>query len=159
MSIANRVKEFLDEHDVDYEHHQHDAAYTAQEVAAAEHVPGREFAKSVVLTDGDEFYLAVLPAPRKVNLEKIRSAAGNPELRLAEEEEFEDLFPGCETGAMAPFGNLYDVPVFVDQSLRQDERITFNAGTHEDTIRMAYPDFERLAEPVQADFSEPIAAE
>lgn len=159
MSIANRVEEFLEENDVEYEHQEHETAYTAQEVAATEHVSGREFAKSVILTDGEEFVMAVLPAHRKVNLEKIRSAAGNPELRLAGEEEFADLFPGSEVGAMAPFGNLYDLPVFVDQELREDEKITFNAGSHEDTIRMAYADYERLVEPVAASFSAPIAAE
>lgn len=158
MSIAGRVKEHLEEHGVAYEHSEHEPAYTAQEVAEAEHVPGRQVAKSVILTDGDACVMAVLPATRKVRLEAIRKATGNERLRLATEEEFEGLFPGCEVGAMAPFGNLYDVPVFVDQSLREDETITFNAGTHSDALTMAYADFEALVEPVVADFSEPIAA-
>lgn len=156
MSIARRVKTFLDENDVTYEHNQHEPVYTAQEVAAAEHVPGKEMAKTVILTDGDAFVMAVLPAIRKVDLERARQIVGNSNLRLAEESEFADLFPGCELGAMAPFGNLYDIPVIVDQALREDERITFEAGTHVDTIRMAYTDFERLAEPAVADFTDPI---
>ncbi|MDX1661630.1 MAG: YbaK/EbsC family protein [Gemmatimonadota bacterium] len=159
MTIANRVQSFLDEHDVDYEHTEHEPVYTAQEVAEAEHVPGRQVAKVVILTDGEDSIMAVLPATRKIQLEKIRHAAGNDALRLADEEEFEDQFPGCEVGAMAPFGNLYEHVVFVDQTLREDERITFNAGTHTDAITMAYADFERLVEPVAAEFSEPIAAE
>lgn len=159
MTIANRVKSFLDEHDVDYEHTEHEPVYTAQEVAEVEHVPGRQVAKVVILTDGDESIMALLPATRKIQLEKIRRAAGNDALRLASEEEFADTFAGCEIGAMAPFGNLYDVPVFVDQSLREDETITFNAGTHSDAITMSYADFERLVDPVAADYSEPIAAE
>jgi len=156
VSIARRVKTFLDENDVTYEHNQHEPVYTAQEVAAAEHVPGKEMAKTVILTDGDAFVMAVLPAIRKVDLERARQIVGNSNLRLAEESEFADLFPGCELGAMAPFGNLYDIPVIVDQALREDERITFEAGTHVDTIRMAYTDFERLAEPAVADFTDPI---
>lgn len=156
MSIAQRVKTFLDENDVIYEHRQHEPVYTAQEVAAAEHVPGKEMAKTVILTDGEAFVMAVLPATRKVDLERARQVVGNPNLRLAEESEFAELFPGCELGAMAPFGNLYDVPVIVDQTLREDERVTFEAGTHVDTIRMAYTDFERLAEPAVADFTDPI---
>lgn len=153
MSVSNRVKAFLEECGVEYEHHEHAPAYTAQEVAQVEHVPGREFAKSVILTDGDVFVMAVLPATRQVDIAEFRDIAGNPDLRLANEKEFEGLFPNCETGAMAPFGNLYDVPVFVDQSLREDEEITFNAGTHEDTIHMTYADYERLVEPVVAEFS------
>lgn len=158
MTISDRVKAFLDERDVSYERHEHDPVYTAQEVAEAEHVPGHEVAKTVILTDGDAFLMAVLPATRKIRMDAIRKAAGNEDLRLATEEEFGDLFPGCETGAMAPFGNLYDMAVFVDQTLREDERITFNAGSHEDAIRMSYADFERLVGPVAADFSEAIAA-
>jgi len=156
VSIARRVKTFLDENDVTYEHHQHEPVYTAQEVAAAEHVPGKEMAKTVILTDGDAFVMAVLPAVRKVDLERARQVVGNPNLRLAEENEFAELFPGCEIGAMAPFGNLYDIPVIVDRTLREDERVTFEAGTHVDTIRMAYADYERLAEPAVADFTDPI---
>lgn len=159
MTIANRVKTFLDGNDVEFEHTEHEPAYTAQEVAEAEHIPGRQVAKVVILTDGEASIMAVLPATRKIDLDRIRHAAGDEGLRLASEGEFADLFPGCEVGAMAPFGNLYDLPVFVDQSLREDETITFNAGTHTDAITMAYADFERLVEPVAADFSEPIAAE
>lgn len=153
MSIARRVETFLDEQGVAYEHSEHAPAYTAQEVAASEHVPGKELAKTVILTDGDAFVMAVLPATRRVEIEQLREVAGIPDLRLADEDEFADLFPNVETGAMAPFGNLYDVPVFVDQALREDESITFNAGTHTDTIRMAYADFERLVGPVVAEFS------
>ncbi|MFW6085283.1 MAG: aminoacyl-tRNA deacylase [Gemmatimonadota bacterium] len=138
---------------MEYEHSEHPPAFTAQEVAAAEHVPGKELAKTVMLTDGKAFVMAVLPATRRIEIDKLREVAGIPDLRLAEEDEFAGLFPNVETGAMAPFGNLYDVPVFVDQTLREDESITFNAGTHTDTIRMAYADFERLVEPVVAEFA------
>lgn len=156
MSIARRVKTYLEEEGVAYEHSEHPPAFTAQEVAAAEHVPGKELAKTVMLTDGEAFVMAVLPATRRIALDDLREVAGLPDLRLAEEDEFAGLFPNVETGAMAPFGNLYDVPVFVDQALREDESITFNAGTHTDTIRMAYADFERLVGPVVAEFSEPL---
>lgn len=156
MSISNRVKKLLDDNGIEYSHSEHAPLYTAQEVAQAEHVPGREFAKTVILTDGEAFIMAVLPATRKVDLEALREAAGNPDLRLASEDEFQRLFPNCEIGAMAPFGNLYDLPVFVDQSLRADETITFNAGTHVDAIRMSYAVYEELVAPVVADFSVPL---
>lgn len=157
MSIARRVKTYLEEEGVAFEHSEHPPAFTAQEVAAAEHVPGKELAKTVMLTDGEAFVMAVLPATRRIEIDRLREVAGIPDLRLAEEDEFAGIFPNVETGAMAPFGNLYDVPVFVDQTLREDESITFNAGTHTDTIRMTYADFERLVGPVVAEFSERLS--
>lgn len=156
MSIAQSVRSFLEENGIEYEHHEHEPAYTAQEVAAADHVPGKEMAKTVVMTNGEKFVMAVLPATRRVDVERFREAAGDEGLRLAEEEEFSDLFPGCETGAMPPFGSLYEVPVIVDRSLREDETITFNAGTHADTITIAYSEFENVEEPGVADFSKPL---
>ncbi len=156
MSVSNRVKRLLDEQKVEYTHHTHAPAYTAQEVAGAEHVPGGEFAKTVVLTDGSRFVMAVLPATRKIDLSNLRSIVGNEKLRLATEDEFKGLFPNCETGAMAPFGNLYDLPVYVDRSLEEDEKITFNAGSHQDTIQISYADYERLVEPNKAEFSESL---
>lgn len=155
MSVSNRVKKFLDENNATYEHLEHAPVYTAQEVAQAIRTPGKEVAKTVILRDDQGFAMAVLPATRKVDLDALRRAAGRPELRLANESEFKNLFPNTEIGAMAPFGNLYDVPVFVDQSLREDESITFNAGTHADALRMPYAVYERLVSPVVATFSQP----
>ena len=154
MSIARQILEFLDANDVRYEHISHPPVYTAQEVAQASHTPGKEFAKTVVLSDDLGFLLAVLPATRRISLDALREASGRRGLHIATELEFQDLFPDCETGAMAPFGNLYDLPVFADASLREDETITFNAGTHEDAIRISYAAFEKLVAPVVAPFGE-----
>jgi Ala-tRNA(Pro) deacylase len=142
-----RLRNFLDEEKVHYAHETHRIAYTAQEVAAEEHVPGKMVAKTVVVKVDDGFALAVMPATARANLARLRSALGAREVRLATELEFTGLFPDCEVGAMPPFGNLYGVPVFVDAALTQDKEIIFNAGTHQDTIRMRYADFERLALP------------
>jgi Ala-tRNA(Pro) deacylase len=128
----------------------HGSVYTwpaAQQVAAEEHVPGRMVAKTVVLVTHDGFVLAVLPAPLRVDIHAIRAALGKPAVRLASEAEFAGLFPDSETGAMAPFGNLYGLPVYVDESLSRAQEIVFNAGTHRDTIRMRFDDFVRLVEP------------
>jgi Ala-tRNA(Pro) deacylase len=116
-------------------------------VAAEEHVPGKLVAKTVVVKVDDGFALAVMPATARANFARLRSALGAREVRLATELEFTGLFPDCEVGAMPPFGNLYGVPVYVDAALTQDKEIIFNAGTHQDTIRMRYADFERLALP------------
>ncbi len=157
--IAERVRRYLEENQVHYTHHTHGTAYTAQEVAAQEHVPGRMMAKTVVVHTGDGFILAVLPAPLRVDLGAVRAALGKPEARLATEAEFAKLFPDSETGAMPPFGNLYGLDVYADESLARDEEIVFNAGTHQDTIRMRYEDFARLVKPkVMALAAHPSAA-
>lgn len=145
--IPAQLKSYLEQNGVRYSHDVHGTAYTAQELAAAEHVPGNIVAKTLVVHTGDGFVLAVLQAPQRLDLDALRNALGKPQARLATEAEFARLFPDSQTGAMPPFGNLYGLPVYVDENLARDEEILFNAGTHEDTIRMRYADFARLAAP------------
>ena len=147
MSVAPKLKEYLDSNDVEYNILTHEIAYTAQDTAAAAHVSGKELAKSVVVNVDGEFVLAILPAHLKVDLDRLKETANAKTVRLAHESEFATLFPGCDRGAMPPFGNLYGIEIFVDQSLTRDDEIVFNACTHVDAIRMKYTDFERLAHP------------
>jgi Ala-tRNA(Pro) deacylase len=141
------VVDFLDREKTPYEVLPHMRTYTAQAVAASLHVRGREFAKSVILKTRDgRLAMAVVPAPRSVDLRAAEAALG-AKVELAREGEFADRFAGCEVGAEPPFGNLYGMPVYVDESLRQDPEIVFNAGTHSEAIRMLYADFERLVRP------------
>jgi Ala-tRNA(Pro) deacylase len=142
-----RLRNYLERENVRYVHDTHRTAYTAQQVAQEEHVPGKIVAKTVVVKVDDGFALAVMPATARADFTRLRSALEAREVRLATELEFTGLFPDCEVGAMPPFGNLYGVPVYVDTALAQDKEIIFNAGTHQDTIRMRYADFERLALP------------
>lgn len=148
-----KLQEFLDRNDVPYETIPHPQAYTTQEVAAAAHIPGREVAKTVMVRVDGEMVMVVLEAPDQVDLDQLRNVTGARTIELAEEDEFRGLFPSCEPGAMPPFGNLWDVQVFVDQRLREDEKIAFNAGTHAELVRMAYGDFERLVAPVVAELT------
>jgi Ala-tRNA(Pro) deacylase len=148
MPILKKLAEFLDGHHVPYTILAHAPAFTAERVAAAQHVPGREVAKVVIVKAGGRFVMAVLPATRKLDVKKLPF----PAARLATEDEFTGLFPSCEVGAMPPFGNLWGLPVHVDESLGRDEEIVFNAGTHVQTVRMKYADFARLVEPVVADY-------
>lgn len=147
MEALSKLREFLDTNLIQFEVLTHPRAFTAQQLAAVEHVPGKELAKVVILRSGAEFLMAVLPAPYHVDLRRAREAIGKQELVLAEEHEFVALFPNCETGAMPPFGNLYNMQVWVDDSLTRDEMITFNACTHTQAIRMKYSDFVRLVRP------------
>ena len=152
MSISTRLKSFLDENQIPYAVMTHMRAYTAQGAAATMQISGKELAKTVVLWAGEEMILAVLPAPNHVRLDKLAAAIGKS-VRLATEQEFSSLFPDCEPGAMPPFGSLYNLAVYVDESLAADEVIVFNAGTHRDAIRMQYDDFVRLAKPTICSFA------
>jgi len=147
MPILSKLREFLDRNNIAYEMLAHSEAFTAQQVAEAQHVPGKELAKVVIVRSGSEFSMAVLPAPFRLDLDRARAAMGKPELELATEKEFAGLFPQCQPGAMPPFGNLYEMAVWVDEDLTADESIVFNAGTHTDTVRMRYSDFARLVKP------------
>lgn len=153
MAIPDRLKNFLDQNDVRYEVIEHAPAYTAQEEAQAAHVPGRRWAKTVVVLMDDEPALAVLPATRRLDIEQFREFTGANRARLAEEAEFARYYPDCEPGTMPPFGNLYNQRTFVDQSLREDEMIAFHAGDHRTAIQLTYAAFERLANPIPGQFA------
>lgn len=145
--VERRLKEYLDEQGVKYVTIAHSRAFTAQEIAASAHIPGKEMAKSVVVNFGRKMVLVVLPASARIDFDLLREAVGAEDLRLATEEEFRAAFPGCEVGAMPPFGNLYEMDTFVSPKLAEDEEIAFNAGSHTELIRMRWTDFERLAHP------------
>lgn len=144
---ADSVRTFLNENQIHYEILKHTRAFTAQEIAAAAHIPGQELAKTVILKVNGDTAMAVLPASFRVNTEPIKKAAGSNEVRVATEDEFEALFPDCELGAMPPFGNLYGMEVFADESLAGEDDIIFNAGCHTELIRMAYQEYEKLVRP------------
>lgn len=150
MPILRRLSEFLDRSGVKYEVQNHPAAFTAQQVAQATHVKGRDVVKTVIIRDGEQFHMVVLSADHRVDLARLGQEMGLKNPRLATEEEFQRLFPGCETGAMPPFGNLFDVPVWVDAHLAEQhrgQRILCEAGTHNQAISLPYEDFERLVKP------------
>jgi len=148
MAIPASIERFVRESGVSFTPIHHRVAFTAQEEAAATHVPGREWAKTVVcIADGTPI-LAVLPAHYRLDLYALRTMIGAHSVRLAAEHEFSGLYPECETGAMAPFGTLYHQPVYADESLTTDPFIVFNAGTHVDAMKMKLADFTELARPV-----------
>jgi len=149
----SKLVSFLNSHQVKYVIISHSAAYTASEIAASAHIKGKELAKTVIVKTGDEFAMAVLPASYQVDFELLKQATGHDSVTLARESEFEEMFPDCPVGAMPPFGNLYDMKVFVAERLTEDEEIAFNAGSHTELIKMAYRDFERLVQPKVVKFS------
>ena len=147
-----KLKEFLDSHDVKYVTISHSRAYTAQEVAASAHIPGKTLAKIVMVKVDDRMAMAVLPATHKVDFNLLCEAKGC-KVELATEKEFKDIFPECQVGAMPPFGNLYGMNVFVAEALIANTEIAFNAGSHTEVIKLPYVDFERLVKPKVVKFA------
>lgn len=144
---VKKLKDFLDSHKVKYVSLVHSPAFTSQEVAAAAHISGKQLAKIVMVKMDGRLAMVVLPANDQVNFSRLREAIGIPGLDLASESEFKDKFSGCEVGAMPPFGNLYDMPVFVASQLSHQDHILFNAGSHSELMQLTYSDFERLVKP------------
>lgn len=144
---VKRLKEALDQHKVKYVVISHSPAFTAQEIAASAHVPGKEMAKTVMVQVDGKMNMVVLPASRQVDFAKLRKALHAKETDLAGEEEFKGLCPDCELGAMPPLGFLYGLDVMVDQILSEDEEIYFNAGTHRELLKMAFTDFVKIVKP------------
>ena len=152
MGIPARLLDFLNKGKARYEILHHPKAFTAQELAAIEHVKGRSHAKVVMIKADGQLLMTVLPADHRVDLEKLTNMLGRP-AALAVEADFKELFPDCAVGAMPPFGHLYDVTTYLDQSLNGADNIVFEAGTHSDAIKISFADYERLAKPNVADFA------
>jgi Ala-tRNA(Pro) deacylase len=148
-----KLIDYLDENGVKYVVLRHSQAFTAQEVAAAAHVPGGELAKTVMVKLDGKMAMAVVPASRHVVFERLQEASGAGEVELAGEDEFQALFPSCELGAVPPFGNLWEMPVWMDESLSDDPEIAFSAGTHTELVRLSREDYERLVRPEVAAFA------
>ena len=143
----SKLRKFLDSHQIKYLVISHSLAYTAQGVAALAHVSGKELAKTVIVKIDGILAMAVIPAPDHVDLDRLKRLVGAQTVEVATEAEFKDAFPDCETGAMPPFGNLYDMSVYADIKLARNEEITFTAGTHRELLRMDWDDMLRLVNP------------
>ncbi|TLU88327.1 MAG: YbaK/EbsC family protein [Chlorobium sp.] len=148
-----KLREFLDSHGVKYFVVSHSRAYTALEIAAVSHVPGKELAKTVMVIIDGKMAMVVLPASRQLDFDLLRQATGARDVGLASESEFADLFSDCEIGAMPPFGNLYGMDVYVSEELEDDEEISFNAGALTELMRLPYNQFKRLVHPRVAKLS------
>lgn len=157
MACKERLMQYLRGQHVSFQVHDHRAAYTAEQMAAVDHVAGKAVAKVVMAWADDKLVMLVLPATSIVDYAKAKSALGTQGFRLAAEDDFAGVFPDCERGALPVFGNLYDLPVYVDTSLTTDETITFPAGSHTESMRLSYADFERLVQPTHMTFARPRA--
>ena len=148
MNCKEKLIKYFRENRVSFQVMHHPLAYTAQEVAAAQNISGKLLAKVVMLLADEKPVMMVLPSNLRLDLVGARAALHAGSVRLAREDEFERLFPDCESGAMPPFGNLYNVPTYVDRVLSEDEQLVFQIGTHRDTMQIAYADYARLVKPI-----------
>ena len=148
-----KLDEYLKEKGVAFQSFEHPPAYTAQEVAAEEHISGNLIAKAVVVNADGNFAVCALPASYKLDMSKVAKVLKVKRVRLADEGEMAELFPDVEVGAEPPMGQLYDLPTLVDRHLADDEEILVQAGTHRQAIRMRYADYETLTKPKVADLA------
>jgi len=154
MAIPQRIRDYLDSQNVSYEAIHHSQAFTAQEVAHSLHVSGKKCVKAVVAEGDRKIVIVVMPAAHRLNFQELKSTLKVNQLEMLVERELEVLFPDCDLGAVPPIGNLYGIDVWVDRAVASTEKIVFCAGTHEDSIRMRYSDFAKLARPFVGRFSE-----
>ena len=141
------VVEYLQNSGVRYQMSEHLPVYSAQGLAAAEHESGKFVAKPVIVKADGRFLMCVLQANGRIDLEKLRSQLDANSVALADEQDFEGLFPGCELGAEPPFGNLFNLPTMMDRTLEKDDHILFQAGTHAKAARLNMADYHNLVHP------------
>jgi Ala-tRNA(Pro) deacylase len=150
------LQDYLDQMGIAYRMSTHGTAYTSQDLAAQEHISGKQVAKPVaVIVDGRP-YLCVLPATHRVDISSLRDRLHASDVALADEPRLREMFPDCEVGAEPPIGRLYGVPTLMDESLLADPQITFQAGTHNTAVTMAMSDYQRAAQPEISSFGRHI---
>ena len=147
MGIPQRLSRFLADRDIPFQTESHPEAFTAQQVAAASHVPGRAFAKTVMVNGDGKIWMAVVPATERVDLRRMQECLGVKKIRLASEAEFAGLFDDCDIGAMPILGSLYGIPVVASRDLTENEEIAFTAGTHREIVRMRVKDWLEAERP------------
>ena len=156
MAIAEKLRKYLEVEHVDYKQMHHPEAFVASEIAGQQHIPGKQFAKAVVVNADGKYLVCALPASRLIDFDKLKKVLDAKDVRLVKEEEIGGLFPDFQRGSEPPFGNLYNLPVYSDATLEVNDEIVVNAGTHTDLIKIKWKDFVRLVKPISADFSKPI---
>jgi len=153
MAPSEQLEQYLQTNDIPYLMRHHPPAMTARQLAEMEHINPHEVAKVVIMKDHQQFYMMVLPADYKLDLNAVREVLDSREAWIASEQELQQLFPECELGAMPPFGEMYQMQTYAEMDLNDDTEIEFNAGSHEDAIRMRYKHWEQMAHPKMGHFS------
>lgn len=156
MTVATKIKELLEKEKITYQVLEHELAFTALEVAQAQHIPGHQMIKSVIVGVDGKWVMCVLPSTHKIDFDKLKKNLQVQEASLANESKVAALFPGFEIGAMPPFGQIAGIKVYLDKGLEENETVAFNAGTHTDVLKIRLKDYLRLVKPTIADFTKHI---
>jgi Ala-tRNA(Pro) deacylase len=151
------LRNYLEQQGIHCAWSHHDAAYTAQDLAMKEHVPGRKVVKPVVVSVDGKLVMCALPAACCIDMERLREELHADVTELADEPEFKSVFGDCELGAEPPIGGLFGLPTVMDDSLMTQDQVTFQAGTHSDAVTMSVSDYIRLTQPKIAHFGKPRA--
>lgn len=154
--LTNRVRQYLDGHDIAYTQINHLDDDSVQQTAHDCGLKPGDFAKVVgVHADGRQL-LAVLPADHYIDLMRLQQQLGVNHIDVLAKNAMATFFPDCEVGACPPLGNLYGLPVYIAPSLTKHKTISFSAGTHEEAIQMPYSTFKQLVHPTVMDFAVPL---
>ncbi|NGX57968.1 MAG: Proline--tRNA ligase [Chlamydiae bacterium] len=157
MTISNKLKKILDENGVSYAVTEHPAAFTSQEIAGAQHIPGSQLLKSVIVkSDDGTFHMVVISTNQLVDFDKFEALTKSKEVSLASEDEISQLFPDYELGAEPPFGNLYGLKVYADRSIEGTDTVYFNGGSHTDLVKMKLEDYLAITKPIMGDLGRHI---
>ena len=146
------LRDYLDEQGVQYQLCHHPAVYTSQALAEAAHVPGQQVIKPVVVEADGQFVMCALPACYRIDLDELRRQLPADRVRIADERTLCRLFPEVELGAEPPIGPLFGLPTVMDDSLGADDKVTFQAGTHDESVTMSMDEYCRIARPQVAHF-------
>lgn len=153
MTPSAEVEQYLQTQDIPYLMRHHAPAMTARQLAELEKIDPHEVAKVVIMRDQKQYYMLVLPADYKLDLKQARGMIHSRNAWIASEQDLQQLFPKCELGAMPPLGELYNMQVYAEAALSEDQEIEFNAGSHEDAVRMRFADWKKMVHPMMEHFA------
>jgi Ala-tRNA(Pro) deacylase len=149
MSISNTVRSFIETQDVSFEVIAHKHTQSSKESAGAAHVKSSQLAKAVIVKEGDDFMMAIVPSDYRVHLGKLQQLFDR-EVGLATENELAQLFPDCEMGAIPPLGTAYKMITLVDRALLNRPEVYFESGDHEHLIKVSGEEFAHLLGDAEA---------
>lgn len=143
MAISATLKEFLDSQQVAYELIPHSRTGSSMETAEEARVPGNRVAKAVIIRENGSYAMVIVPSARHVDLAILRQQFGH-EAELATEAELGNLFPDCAIGAVPPVGAAWGLDTYLDDCLLDQQEVYFEAGDHEELVRVSSEQFQRL---------------
>jgi Ala-tRNA(Pro) deacylase len=148
ITCLERLQNWLHDEHVPHAVQQHREVFTADEVATEVHEKGDHVAKVVMAKIDGQLAMLVVPTTEQVDVERAAQFLKARQVTIAHEADFEGRFADCELGAMPPFGQLYDLPLYIDEALTRTSKLVFQAGSHRTTLKLATEDYLRLAHPI-----------